>query len=140
MLAHSSTRPTPPSTVAPVTKPAEQTIQATPVTKAQTAEDVTKQNNKQIVVNTDNPSSTQAKTVPVIRIQSLIKGQTWLVFAVGLLTGLAATVLLLKHALSLRHLLRGTENFVLRHPVLDAVLVGAILIGSFMLQTNGYLR
>lgn len=141
VLAQSNTSPAPAltpapqATATPAPKPTE-VAQATP----QTAQETTKESSKQIVVNSDTKLPTNTKAVPISRIQSLSANKPWLVFATGLLTGIAAAVLLIKYALSLRHLLRDTERFILHHPVLDAVLVSIILIGSFMLQTNGLIK
>lgn len=95
---------------------------------------------KPIVANTDTQATAQVASVPVSRIGSVITGNTWIVFVTGLLTGLAAATLLIKHALAVRHLWGNTERFFLRHPVLDAFLVAMILIGTFMLQTSAYIR
>lgn len=114
--------------------------QAPPQANPEVVEETPQQTSKDIVVNTDTKTPAYTKTVPISRIQSFGADKPWLVFATGLLTGIAAAILLIKHALSLRHLIRNTENFVLRHPVLDAFLVGLILVGSFMMQTNGFLK
>lgn len=117
---------------------------AQPVAQAaappQAADDTSKAKESSLVVNSTNSNSNGAKSVPVSRIESMLGGNSWLVFAVGILTGGAAVALLLRHAMALRHVLGSTERFFLRHPVLDATLVAIILIGTFMLQTNGYIR
>lgn len=138
VLAQSNSSPAPDQT-APVQKPAP-VAQAAPEANTQPAESATEKTSGGIVVNTDTKVPTETKAVPISRIQSLSGDNTWLVFATGLLTGMAAAILLVKHALLLRHLIRDTERFILRHPVLDTVLVGIILVGSFMMQTNGFLK
>lgn len=143
VLAQSDTAVQQPSTPSPQQAAVPESTKPQPVATAaqpQTADDTTKTTGSSLVVNSTNTNSTGAKSVPVSRIESILGGNSWLVFVVGILTGGAAVALLLRHALSLRHVLGSTERFFLRHPVLDATLVAIILIGTFMLQTNGYIR
>lgn len=137
--SNSNPAPAPPAAAVPVAQPTPVAQTPTEVI-AQEKGDITNQPAKDIVINSDNELPAETKAVPINRIQSMGGDKSWLVFATGLLTGLAAAILLLNHALQLRHLIRNTERFVLRHPVLDTVLVGILLIGSFMLQTNGLLK
>lgn len=131
VLAQANTAQSATTPAQPASKPT-QVAQATPTTTpAETIKDT--------VVNTDN-KSTEPKSIAVSRIESISGGKTWLVFATGLITGIAIAAILIKHALALRHFLRSAEHLVLRHPVADAVLVGIVLIGSFLLQTNGVIR
>lgn len=91
-------------------------------------------------VTTDTPIQ-EPVSQPVARVQSLTKGQApWTSFAVGLITGVAIMVILIKHAAGLRHILRDSERFILHHPLLDTVLVSLVLVGSFLSQTTGYIR
>lgn len=83
----------------------------------------------------------EPSTTAVARVQNLTGGQApWALFVVGLVTGLAVMALLAKHAAGLRHLLRDSEKFILHHPLLDTVLVGLVLAGSFLSQTTGFIR
>ncbi len=135
LAAESSNPPAPaPQTAKPAPKPVE-VAQAQPEPKAEEPAKAP----EEIVVNTEN-SNLEPAAVPVSRIESVSGNRAWLVFATGLMTGLAVATLLVKYALSLRHLIRDTEKFILHHPVLDTVLVGVILIGSFMFQTTGFIR
>ncbi len=93
-----------------------------------------------------SPAATPVITAPtaqhVSRLGSLTNGSapSWAVFAVGLMTGLALMLLLVKHAAGLRHLIRDSERFVLHHPLLDTILVSLVLVGSFLSQTTGFIR
>lgn len=144
VLAQTDSAPQQPNTPAPqqaATPVPAATQPAAPTTaQPQSANDSTKAAEASLVVNSTNTNSKGAKSVPVSRIESMLGGNSWLVFVVGILTGGAAVALLLRHALALRHVIGSTERFFLRHPVLDATLVAIILIGTFMLQTNGYIR
>ena len=83
----------------------------------------------------------ESASKPVARIQLLTNGNApWALFGAGLITGLAVMVLLVKHAAGLRHLLRDSERFVLHHPLLDALLIGLILVGTYLSQTTGFIR
>ena len=136
VLSDTSTAPTTqptttqPVKAAPVAQAAPTPSPTTPVAEAA----------KPVVVNSEALDTSKAASVPVSRVASISAGRTWLVFLTGIFTGLAAAALLIKHALALRHIIGNTERFFLRHPVLDAFLVAIVLIGTFMLQTNGYIR
>lgn len=94
-----------------------------------------------VAPTSDSPGSLTAATKPVSRVETLSGGRApWLVFAVGLITGMALILLLLKHMAGLRHVLRDGEKFMLHHPLLDTVLISLVLLGSFLSQTTGYIR
>lgn len=80
-------------------------------------------------------------TQSVARLDTITNGEAqWALFALGMLTGVSLAVLLIKHAVSLRHLLRDSERLILHHPLLDTAILSLILVGSFLLQTGGYIR
>lgn len=77
---------------------------------------------------------------PVTRVDMLTNGRLpWLTFAVGMISGLAMAVLILKHGLALRKLVLQGEAFFLHHPLLDAVLIALIVAGLFLGQTTGFI-
>jgi uncharacterized protein YkwD len=76
---------------------------------------------------------------PVTRIEMLTNGQLpWLTFAVGLMSGVAIALSILKHGLALRKLVLQGEAFFLHHPLLDAALIVLIVLGLFLGQTTGF--
>lgn len=86
-------------------------------------------------------ASAEPTTRSVSRVQMLTGGHApWTLFAVGLLSGLAITLLLVKHLVGLRHILRSGERFVLHHPLLDTLLISCVALGSFLSQTTGFIR
>lgn len=92
-------------------------------------------------VTTDAPLVAEPVTHAVSRVQTLTNGQApWIVFGVGIVTGLALMFLLAKHAAGLRHLIRDGEKFILHHPLLDTVLVGLVLVGTILNQTSGFIK
>jgi uncharacterized protein YkwD len=93
----------------------------------------------QLPVTTNSPITNQA-AIPVSRIDMLTNGQLpWLTFAVGLMSGVAMGVLILKHSLALHKLVLQGEAFFLHHPLLDAVLITLVILGLFLNQTTGFL-
>ncbi len=92
-------------------------------------------------VTTDQKITQEPQTLKVAKAQTLTDGKApWLSFGVGLLTGFCLIVLLLKHAAGLRHIIRGSERFVLHHPLLDTILVSMVLIGAILSKTTGFIR
>jgi hypothetical protein len=74
----------------------------------------------------------------IVRAQSLTNGQApWAFFAAGLMAGVAAALLLAKHGLLLRHLLRDSKKFIVHHPLLDSVLLGLAILGFTLTRTVG---
>lgn len=109
--------PTPPTTPTPTESPtpapAEKTTDTpAPVTTAQP-------------VAASSPSSQN-----VTRIQTLTGGRApWALAVLAAVSGIAVAVLLLRHSLALRHLLRSGERLILHHPLLDVTLVSLALLG-----------
>lgn len=84
---------------------------------------------------------TEPMTLGVTRAHSLTGGKApWIMFVTGLVMGLALMALLVKHAAGLRHVIRDGEKFILKHPVLDTVLVSLVLLGTFLSQTSGFVK
>ena len=112
-----------------------------PVAQAQTQPTPTPAPSSTAPVTTDTPIVSEPATKQIARVQSITNGQApWALFGIGLLTGLALTLLLVKHAVGLRHLIRDSERFVLHHTMFDFVLVSLVLVGSFLSQTTGFIR
>jgi uncharacterized protein YkwD len=92
-------------------------------------------------VNSDNDNSAAGRSIPVTRVAALTGGtDSWVIFATGLITGALTVAILIKHAAALRHLIRDSEKFVLRHPMFDTVALAIILAGTILLQTNGIIK
>jgi len=90
-------------------------------------------------VTTSTPITNSAVR-SVSRVDMLTNGQLpWLSFAVGLMTGIAMAVLIIKHSLALHKLVIQGEEFFLHHPLLDMVLISLIIAGLFLGQTTGFL-
>lgn len=138
VLAESNSAAAPTPTPKPATPQATKPVETTPTSLVTDNATVPA---KPQATNTDNPQAvTSNKSVPISRIQTIAAGRAWMVFATGILTGIAVALLLIKHTFGVRHLVKDAERFVLHHPVLDAVLVAIVLIGSFLMQTTGFLK
>lgn len=130
-------------TAAVQAKPTATPAAATPQTPAQpipTNETKTLTTESTAIPEATQPSTVYASTPqPVSRIASYLNGNaTWATFAIGLVTGLAITAILIRHAAGIRHLIRDGEKFIMHHPVLDTALVSLVLIGAFLSQTTGF--
>lgn len=77
----------------------------------------------------------------VTLIQNLTSGNTpWITFAVGLVSGFLILFVFVKHGLAFKRVLVHGEQFILKHPVLDILFVGFIMVGYVLSQTNGFIR
>lgn len=91
-------------------------------------------------VNTSNTVS-DPETLVVSKAQTITKGYApWVPFAVGLLAGISVCILLIKQVAQLRHIIAGSERFILRHPVLDTALISFVIIATYMAKTVGFIR
>lgn len=134
VLAVSGNTPPAPETAAPAPAPSPATAQPETTTNTPPAEPAS------TPVTTDTIVAEPA-SVAITRVQSLTNGHApWMVFGVGIATGLALAILLIKHAAQLRHLLRDSERYILHHPLLDTILVSLVLIGTFLSQTTGFIK
>lgn len=96
---------------------------------------------KPVPAFTTETSGLEPVSVPVTRVAAMTGNRAqWAVFAVGLVVGLAVTIMLMKHAIALRRLIRDSEQFVLHHPVFDSTVIGLLVIGVTLLQTTGFIR
>lgn len=135
VLAVSGNTPAPPETTTPAPAPAQAS------TTPETAPNIPTAEPASVPVTTDTVTVVEPASVAVTRAQSITKGRApWTVFGVGIITGLALAVLLIKHAAQLRHLIRDSERFILHHPLLDTILVSLVLIGTFLSQTSGIIK
>jgi Cysteine-rich secretory protein family len=137
-----STTPTP----APTTKKAKTSITPTPAATptpapaAAPAPAPAPEPEEKIQLNIPNSLATglTVNSVAISRAQLITKGAVpWITFALGLVSGLAVVVLLTRHGLALRHMLRDSERFVAHHPLLDGLVVGIIVLSIILIQTKG---
>lgn len=89
-----------------------------------------------VETNLESAIVTNSEPYEVTRIEALSKGGApWALFAVGLASGMAVTLLFISHGLRLHKLLRsggrllkGGERFIYHHPVLDVTLVSFLVL------------
>lgn len=67
-------------------------------------------------------------------------GAPWLSFAFGTMTGALLLVLCVRHGLAFKRALVHGEQFFLRHPVLDILIVSFVMLSYVLGQTTGYIR
>lgn len=143
--------PTPaaPAYATPATAPAatQPTMAPAPATPAETPQPASESPSPIDDKPVETPSFTtdtaglEPVSVPVTRVAFIAGNKaSFAVFGVGLMVGLAVTIMLMKHAIALRRLLRDSEQFVLHHPLFDSTVIGLLVIGVTLLQTAGFIR
>jgi hypothetical protein len=86
-------------------------------------------------LGTLTPSS---QAVGVSHLDTLTNGRLpWATFAVGLISGLALAIIILRHGLAFRRLIREGEAFFVKHPVLDIVLTALVMTGYVLSRVTG---
>ncbi|HSX34834.1 MAG TPA: CAP domain-containing protein [Candidatus Saccharimonadales bacterium] len=78
----------------------------------------------------------------ITRVQLLAssKAAPWSVFAVSTIATVALAIFLLRHGLVWHRVLVKGEKFILKHRMLDMVLVGAAVLGVILTRTVGVIR
>lgn len=95
-------------------------------------------NGPALPVNTLNGSS-KSTVASITRIDALLGvSSPWAVFAIGLFSGVAMSMLLFKHGYrAIKHLISDTERFVLHHPLLDATVISFVILGYTLTRVVG---
>ncbi|MDZ7744893.1 MAG: CAP domain-containing protein [Candidatus Saccharibacteria bacterium] len=77
----------------------------------------------------------------VALVETLTNGRIpWIFFAVGLLSGIVTTFMLIRHGLKLHKLIKDSENFVLHHPILDTAVMLILVVTVILSQGQGFIR
>ncbi len=110
-----------PTTTPPPTETPKPTTNSTPVTTA--------------------TSHSEPTTKAVTRASLWTGGRLpWLISGLGMLTGISLVILLVRHGWGFRRLLRDSEQFVLRHPLVDIMLVAIIMLAYVLSATKGFIK
>lgn len=64
----------------------------------------------------------------------------WMTFVIGLIAGLGAMYITLKHVHGLHRAVKRGERFVLRHPLFDITVIALIALATLLLQTAGVIH
>ncbi len=83
----------------------------------------------------------QPETQRVARIQILTSGHApWSLFAISALSAVAIIWLVLRHGLLLRRAIVYSETFIVRHRMLDVVVISIATFGFILTRTAGLIR
>ncbi len=78
---------------------------------------------------------------PVTQIERLSRGGLpWLLAAVSFVTGLCVAVLLLRHGLAFKRLLKNSQQFITHHPLIDSTLIALVILGLTLTRTIGFIQ
>lgn len=102
----------------------------------------------QIKITGSNPQSVVASSATVnlsakkITYAQMLTGgnMPWIGFATGILIGLIAMYLVLKHTRNLVRTMRRGERFVLHHPLFDATIIALLALATIVAQTAGVIH
>jgi hypothetical protein len=86
-------------------------------------------------------SAQEIAAQPVSRVQVLTNGQAvWSLAAVSAITGVAATLFILRHGFRLKRWLNQGEAFVVQHPYVDVAIVFVVTVGYLLTRTSGIIK
>lgn len=92
------------------------------------------------VASTDADVASNKSQQQVARLQLVADVSPWSVALAVVLAGLLGFIILAKHSVAWHRVLVKGEKFVIKHKVLDIVIVSAIMAAIIMSQTIGYIQ
>lgn len=91
--------------------------------------------------DTVTPQDTSEKSKKVSFIQSITAGKApWISAIMAALIASLTTLLVVRHAISLRRFIKAGEKFALKHPLLDVTLISYIVLAYLLNHTVGIIR
>lgn len=117
----------------PIPQPTSQNNPQSPLAQPQTATPITKeesqQSQKEVVLATAK-SVTQAETLSS-------KMPSWTVGVVTFVVGFLLAILLLRHGIKFRKLIKDSRAYVTHHPLIDSTILALIVLGIVLLRNVG---
>lgn len=87
------------------------------------------------------PAANDLPAKNVARIDVLTKGQaTWSALAIGVITGAALMLFIIRHGFHIKRLLSNGEAFVVHHPYIDIAVVAVLTIGYLLTRPGGIIQ
>lgn len=80
------------------------------------------------------------KASKVSRLQSIYSSESWVIFAVSLITALAILWFIVRHGLLFHRVVVKSEEFIIHHPMLDVVIVAVATLGVLLTRTAGFIH
>jgi uncharacterized protein YkwD len=125
------------------TQPTTLPVQPTTTTQQNTETTQPVSEKSESIKNEDQNNITSNEVVvasqkSVSRVETLTGNlPTWLIGSVTFGVGFLIAILMLRHAVRLRKLLKDSKNFVTHHPLIDSTIVGLIILGVTLLRSVG---
>ena len=92
-------------------------------------------------INTASLLSSEPRSRKITKIDLFAQGSApWAASVIGILIGACLALLFIKHSLALKRALRRGERFVVKHPLIDILVVAAICIGIVLISGAGLVR
>jgi uncharacterized protein YkwD len=103
-----------------------------------------KEDDDDILIVSDSEKSSapigDTSAIEVAKVGTLTGGYApWATLALGIVSGVAVTILLIKHAVGFKRLIHESEEFVLHHPIIDGTAVGIIVLALVLSRTAGFI-
>lgn len=91
-----------------------------------------------LVINTDSPGLSAITERQVTKVAAMTDGKApWAQFAVGIMSGIAVTVMFVTHGLKLGRFFKQGELYLLHHLPLDMTMLSLIILGAVLSQNIG---
>jgi hypothetical protein len=86
-------------------------------------------------------TDTEQPTKSISRIQLAASGEgTWSIMALLVIITVSFALLIVRHGMAWHRMLNRGERFVLKHPLLDVVIVSLITVGVVLSNTAGFIK
>jgi uncharacterized protein YkwD len=76
----------------------------------------------------------------VSRIQSIYSKESWVIFAITLVTAAAILWFIIRHGLAFHRVVVKSEEFIIHHPMLDVAIVAVATVGILLTRTAGFIH
>lgn len=76
----------------------------------------------------------------VSRLQSIYSSESWVIFAVSLVTALAILWFVIRHGLLFHRVVVRSEELIIHHPLLDIAIVAVATAGVVLTRTAGFIH
>jgi uncharacterized protein YkwD len=137
-----STNPTPVAAATTPTKTKQESVDTTTSPVAETTEIEPKSEgpvaNENTPITTETPVPNTEESTNITRLQGITGGKApWSALAISIISFIAVTIWLIKHAVLVKRYALQGEHFVAHHPIFDIIVVAIVAVAVYFSQFSG---
>ncbi|MCA9332557.1 hypothetical protein KDA00_01645 [Candidatus Saccharibacteria bacterium] len=126
-----------PQDQSPAPQPSQEPIMAKPDTSNNSIKEEVKPS-AETEYTAEVPQFVVASAKPVSRVEAVANwASPAVVGAISFITGLLITILIVRHSVRIKHLLKDSQNFITHHPLIDSTIFALVVLGITLSRTVG---